>query len=243
MQRLLLERGAAGFLTAFVAGAVPQARPGLSCSLLVPRQSRPSSAGRAPAPVSLASTGDPAGALDQLQAHLGEGPSLTTVALGTCTEVTTLTGDDRWPRYQQEAQTWGAPASLSVPVPVIGPDSTSTAALTLYYLDPAEPAAGDQHYLDDYAARASGMLSLALLICAQQELVDDLQAALASRAIIDMAKGVLMARNSCSSDAAFNLLRQMSSRTNQKLRDVATQIVTSVSGTAPSAAPTFHTPR
>jgi AmiR/NasT family two-component response regulator len=51
--------------------------------------------------------------------------------------------------------------------------------------------------------------------------------ALASRDLIGQAKGILMAREGCSADQAFDMLRRASQRLNQKLRDVAEQIVES----------------
>lgn len=52
------------------------------------------------------------------------------------------------------------------------------------------------------------------------------QAALTSRAVIDQAKGIIMATRACSAPEAFEILVSMSSRQNRKLRDVAAQLVT-----------------
>jgi AmiR/NasT family two-component response regulator len=52
-----------------------------------------------------------------------------------------------------------------------------------------------------------------------------LQAALDSRAMIDMAKGKLMALNDISPDEAFALLVRASQRENIKVRDIARRIV------------------
>jgi AmiR/NasT family two-component response regulator len=48
---------------------------------------------------------------------------------------------------------------------------------------------------------------------------------MASRAVIEQAKGVLMAAMGCTPDAAFDLLRQQSQTENRKLRVVAEEIV------------------
>lgn len=60
-------------------------------------------------------------------------------------------------------------------------------------------------------------------------IVDQLTQALESRDVIGQAKGILMARERCTSDEAFDILRRASQRMNTKLRDVAEQIVRSVS--------------
>jgi two-component system, response regulator PdtaR len=52
----------------------------------------------------------------------------------------------------------------------------------------------------------------------------DLQGAFGRRAIIEQAKGILMARNAVDADAAFALLRSHSQQTGQKLIEVAETI-------------------
>jgi AmiR/NasT family two-component response regulator len=56
-----------------------------------------------------------------------------------------------------------------------------------------------------------------------------LETALVSRAVIDQAKGVLMAVHTCSADEAFKMLVQRSQHENIKLRDVARNLLDSVS--------------
>lgn len=54
-----------------------------------------------------------------------------------------------------------------------------------------------------------------------EEEVDQLRRAIASRPVIDQARGVLMALHSCTSDEAWDILREASQLSNTKLRDVA----------------------
>lgn len=49
--------------------------------------------------------------------------------------------------------------------------------------------------------------------------------AIESRAVIEQAKGVIMATTGCSADEAFGLLREQSQMENRKLRDIASEIV------------------
>jgi AmiR/NasT family two-component response regulator len=53
-----------------------------------------------------------------------------------------------------------------------------------------------------------------------------------SRAVIDMAVGVVMAQNRCAPEDAFELLRSASNSRNTKLREVAASVVASISGRA-----------
>jgi response regulator NasT len=64
-----------------------------------------------------------------------------------------------------------------------------------------------------------------------------LQGAFGRRAVIEQAKGILMARQSVSSEKAFTMLREQSQRSGQKLADVATALVNSHLLLPPSSPP------
>jgi len=46
-----------------------------------------------------------------------------------------------------------------------------------------------------------------------------------SRAVIEQAKGMIMARDKCTADEAFDILTRISQQQNVKLRDVAQVII------------------
>jgi hypothetical protein len=54
--------------------------------------------------------------------------------------------------------------------------------------------------------------------------VDQLRIALESRAVIEQAKGIVMATVRCDADAAFALLVEQSQHQNRKLRDIAREL-------------------
>ena len=60
--------------------------------------------------------------------------------------------------------------------------------------------------------------------------VGQLRAAMASRAVIEQAKGILMLLTSCREQTAFDLLGHISSHTHRKIRDVARAITESATG-------------
>jgi len=60
--------------------------------------------------------------------------------------------------------------------------------------------------------------------------VEQLRSAMASRAAIEQAKGILMLLMSCGDQVAFDLLAHISSHTHRKVRDVAVTIIESASG-------------
>lgn len=61
-------------------------------------------------------------------------------------------------------------------------------------------------------------------------LTDQLRASLASRAVIDQALGIIMAQQRCTATEAFGILRTASQHRNFKVRHVAEQIVTGITG-------------
>jgi AmiR/NasT family two-component response regulator len=70
-----------------------------------------------------------------------------------------------------------------------------------------------------------------------RRLVAQIEEAMASRSVIEQAKGILMVERNCGDDAAFDLLRTASQRENVKLRDVARRLVHS---TAPNPGDVVH---
>jgi hypothetical protein len=81
-----------------------------------------------------------------------------------------------------------------------------------------------KQFVDPAALLLSGVLRR----LSQAELIAHLNAALASRAVIDQAIGIVMARRGCKADEAFAVLRRISNDRNVKLRDVAAAIAEAV---------------
>ncbi|GAB2910767.1 hypothetical protein GCM10027047_06250 [Rhodococcus aerolatus] len=80
-----------------------------------------------------------------------------------------------------------------------------------------------------------GPVHTSQLAAALQQEVAQLRQAMASRAGIEQAKGILMGQRGLDPDGAFALLVQLSQDTNRKLRDVAAAVVGSVTGEASPA--------
>ena len=58
-----------------------------------------------------------------------------------------------------------------------------------------------------------------------QSRAEDLKAAMEHRTSIDLACGVIMAQNRCTQEQAMGILTRVSSNRNQKLRDVAAEVL------------------
>jgi AmiR/NasT family two-component response regulator len=80
---------------------------------------------------------------------------------------------------------------------------------------------------------------LVLRAAGQADQRAQLEQALTSRTEIDQALGILMGQQRCTADEAFALLRQHSQNNNRKLRDVAADLITRVTGHAPVSGPRF----
>jgi hypothetical protein len=65
--------------------------------------------------------------------------------------------------------------------------------------------------------------------CLRHSEVERLKARLASQGPIEQAKGILMAREGCDPDQAFDILRRASQRTNTPVRDLARRIAAAAS--------------
>ncbi|AHH96947.1 GAF domain-containing protein [Kutzneria viridogrisea] len=83
------------------------------------------------------------------------------------------------------------------------------------------------------AAHAGVLLAAAVQAIDQAESAAQLREALACRAVIDQAIGVVVAQRGCDADTAFDLLRAASQNTNRKLVSIATAIMASASGGPP----------
>ncbi|MFE2046963.1 ANTAR domain-containing protein [Streptomyces sp. NPDC059459] len=70
-----------------------------------------------------------------------------------------------------------------------------------------------------------------------QEEVAQLRRAIASRPVIDQARGVLMALHACTSDEAWHILREASQLSNTKLRTVAAAVTASAESDGPPPPP------
>jgi ANTAR domain/PAS fold len=79
----------------------------------------------------------------------------------------------------------------------------------------------------------AGALADEDVVGALQVELSQMRTAMASRATIEQAKGILMLLTCCSDQVAFDLLAHMSSHTHRKVREVAAALTTSASGGTP----------
>jgi GAF domain-containing protein len=175
-------------------------------------------------PTTVASTDQLATDLDETQYERGHGPCLHAARTGELTEIGDMRTDARWPDYTPRAAERGALSSLSVPL-AIDDDEQVTGAINIYARLPNafdEPSRTAATRFGPYAAVAAGNL---YAYQGARDRADNLQTALETRGVIDQAKGILMDRHKLTADQAFQVLAQMSMKTNRKLNAVADELV------------------
>jgi GAF domain-containing protein len=160
--------------------------------------------------------------IDSAQYETGVGPCLDAFRHQKVFHIHSTCEDENWPAFSQAAAEHGICSTMSLPLAVRG---TGIGALNLYARKPAAFWEESEQVGMLFAAQASVALANAQLYDSAYRMTQQLQEALTSRAVIDQAKGMLMARNGVSADEAFTVLRTTSQRENRKLRDLAQEMV------------------
>jgi len=159
--------------------------------------------------------------LDEAQYENGDGPCLAAIRHRGPEHVST-TADDRWPAFSAAAADLGVLATFSVP---LGNEEAVIGALNMYSETQAEYDAAARDVACSFADQLGVAVATATLYAESYELSRQLQQAMESRAVIEQAKGILMAAQRCSPDAAFQILVRASQNQNRKLRAIASEIV------------------
>jgi GAF domain-containing protein len=169
------------------------------------------------------STAEEALAIDQAQYDEDDGPCLQALRSGRQVEVRVGSDAETRSLFDQKAQELGVRSILSTPlVPRRG---APVGALNIYTHEGDgfnRSATESATVLGQHAAILFGN---ALALSSATRLNEQLRQAVASREIIGEAKGILMERQGCTREEAFDVLRRASQRENRKLRDVAEELV------------------
>jgi GAF domain-containing protein len=173
-------------------------------------------------PTTVAFTGQLAMDLDERQYVHGHGPCLESIARAEPVRIDSMSAEQRWPDWTAEAVARGARSSLSVPIPV---QREVTAALNMYSVDERafdDAAAGLASTFAMYAGVAIANMHL---YQAQVEMAGRTRTDMASAAVLEQAKGIVMAQRRCSAEQALELLVSQARTSKRELRDVAQALV------------------
>ena len=169
------------------------------------------------------SVGAEALAIDEAQYAAQEGPCLEGIKTAVQGQYTVTQLERRWPAVAERVRELGVAGVLSTPMVVEG--RRSIGALNVYSTD--DNGFGDEErstasLLGEHAAI---LLGNAISLTDASRLNEQLREAVTSREIIGEAKGILMEREDCTRDQAFDMLRRASQRANRKLRELAEELV------------------
>jgi len=170
----------------------------------------------------LAASTSTAQGLHGAQLTTGRGPTVDCVATGEPVVSDDLWTDSRWERLTQRLPAPGVRAVVAAPLrsgeQVLGAltvsGSTAASAVDVEVLASAVTAV-----LNELAVRSE-----------VEEVTSAMERALGSRAVIDQAKGIVMADKRCGPEEAFQHLVSLSSLQHRKLREVAAELVRETGG-------------
>src|SRR4051794_21842925 len=172
-------------------------------------------------PRSIAFTGPLAAQLDERQYATGWGPCLHAAESGDTVVVDIEHAPEPYADFAQVAHRAGVVSSLSIGLPVA---SEIVGGLNLYSTTAVMDEAA-QELATTFAGYAAVAVVNAARFSSAEDRAQNMMAAMQSRAVIEQAKGIIMARERCTPDQAFQVLVKASQHRNMKLRDVAAAIV------------------
>ncbi|RLK22564.1 GAF domain-containing protein [Micromonospora sp. M71_S20] len=176
-------------------------------------------------------TDDVARDMDERQYAQGGGPCLDAAASGSVLSVPDLGAEDRWPDWAEQGRKAGVGSSVSVGLPI---QEAVVGALNVYAHTPHAFDDDAVAVLETFAAYAAVALANAQLYDSTATLARQMQEAMASRAVIEQAKGIIMGEHRCTPTEAFAILSKTSQDSNRKVRDVAQALVDRATGTSRS---------
>jgi GAF domain-containing protein len=218
LQNLLLEGADVTALLDQVVHLAAAVVPATSCSVTMRRENQVTTP---------ACSDGLALAVDEIQYGRGQGPCLQALHTGELVSVPDLAADDRWPAYRPHAMAHGVASSLSLPLVVEG---TALGALNMYGTAVAQFDGAPMRRAEAFAAQIVTALRIVMHQAQQTTLEKQLRAALAGRAVIDQAVGMLAGQQRIPASAAFAALRELSQQRNMKLATLAAEIIESISG-------------
>ena len=160
--------------------------------------------------------------IDQAQYDTGDGPCLHAFETGKVVLVSSTREDGPYPAFRQAALDHGILSTLSVPLIA---NHATVGAMNMYSRTEDGFSESNREIAGLFAGHAAVVLANAMAYWDAHNLSLRLHESMDFRSIIEQAKGVLMATQTCSADAAFDLLTAASQRENVKLRVIAQRIV------------------
>jgi GAF domain-containing protein len=160
--------------------------------------------------------------IDQEQYRAGAGPCLDAFRDRAVYTIASTRDDTRWPDFCRAALDHGIESTMSLPLRA---GEGAVGALNFYSRTRAAFSEETEEQGQLFADQAAIVLLNAQTYWDAFTLSERLNEALQSRAVIEQAKGILIAQSHVDADGAFAILVKASQRENRKLRDIATEMV------------------
>lgn len=168
--------------------------------------------------------------IDLAQYDSGRGPCLESIRTGEPVEIEDIDEATDWPEVVGAARAHGSRSVLAIPM--TAGSAGVVGALNLYSAVPGG-FREIRDSIDHFARNVAVVLANAQAYTDATTMSDGLRHALATRELIGVAKGILIARQGLGWDESFEALRERSQRENAKLREVAAAVVREATGTPP----------
>lgn len=170
----------------------------------------------------MATTSDKTAELEVLQLQADEGPCLDCFSAGEPVSVADLrTATDRWPRFAAAATEAGFVSVHAVPMRAAG---NTLGALGLF-----GTSAGELNAADLLVGRSLAHVASVAIVQehapTSEAVLPHLRTALASRVVVEQAKGFLRERLDITVEEAFTLLRSHARGSGRHLTDIARQLM------------------
>jgi GAF domain-containing protein len=160
--------------------------------------------------------------LEALQVQYGHGPCISAFQEKELVSCEDLMHDERWKEFSVEAVAAGMRAVLASPIPY-----ASDAIGVIAVFSAKSHAWTPEGELAVMSFTDLAALAIATTLQSQErgEIADQLQHALATRSVVEQAKGVLMGREALDPRQALEKLRAQARSSRRRLADVAAEVV------------------
>lgn len=174
-------------------------------------------------PRTVAFTGRLAVDLDERQYEAGFGPCTDAAISGQVIVVDAHDPATSYPGFAAACRRAGIAHVVSLGLPVAG---RVVGGLNMYAITTEPIPTGSVELAEAFAGYAGAAVANAGQYQATTDLLAQMHTAIASRGVIEQAKGILIERSGCTEKEAFTVLTRASQNSNRKLRDIALKLVT-----------------
>jgi GAF domain-containing protein len=160
--------------------------------------------------------------LEQVQHDLGEGPCLQAYAEDRVVAVEDLRSERVWDRLAAVVAQLRVCGVVSVPVRLA---SQPVGTLSVYAAQPRAWSTGEVEALGAFAVVTAELVRTGVELAVRDAEVAQLRRALTTRVWIEQAKGVLVATQGLTAEAAFQQLRTRARSSQRRVADLAQEVV------------------